>query len=300
MVNAVDLSQLTPPDIIETLDYEAILARKKAEFIAKYPEYTNVINLESEPAVKLLEDGAYQELLLRERYNQEARELLLATATGTNLDHIGITYYNGQQRLLVTAGDSEANPPTIDVFESDDEYRYRLSLQPEGYSVAGPRDAFIYHALTASGQVKDAAPVSPIGGSTDVYILSRTGNGVPDSALIETVQTALNDETIRPLSEEVIVKAATVVNYAIEIDLILYPGATSELAVNNALENLTKYKDNFHRLKADIDESAIKGQAYSSGIKKIVVNQPASDIECDETQAPYCTGITVNVLGVED
>lgn len=300
MVNAVDLSQLTPPDIIETLDYEAILARKKAEFIAKYPEYTNVINLESEPAVKLLEDGAYQELLLRERYNQEARELLLATATGTNLDHIGITYYNGEQRLLITAADEDAIPPTVDVYESDDEYRYRLSLQPESYSVAGPRDAFIYHALSASGEVKDAAPLSPQGGTTDVYILSRLGDGTPSSDLINTVSAALSDEKVRPLSEEVIVKAAIIVNYTIDIDIVLYPGAISEIAVTNAQEKLTKYTNDFHRLKADIEESAIKGQAYSSAIKKIIVNQPAANIACDETNAPFCTGITINIIGVED
>lgn len=299
MVNAVDLSQLTPPDIIETVDYEEILARKKAEFVAKYPEFANVIELESEPAVKILEAGAYQELLLRARYNQEARELLLATATGTNLDHIGITYYNSEQRLLVIAGDAEATPPTVDIFETDDEYRYRLSLQPESYSVAGPRDAFVYHALSASGEVKDAQPVSPQGGSTDVYVLSRLGNGAPSAELIDTVNAALNVEKVRPLSEEVIVKSATIVEYTIDVDIVLYPGATGEIAVNNAQEKLEKYTDDFHRLKADINEASIKGQVYSSGIKNIIVNSPAA-IECDETQAPYCTGITINIAGVDD
>lgn len=300
MVNAVDLSQLPPPDIIETLDYEAILADKKARFIAKYPQFAEVINLESEPALKILEDGAYQELILRARYNQEARELLLATATGSNLDHIGITYYNSQVRLLVTAGNALANPPTLDVFENDEEYRYRLSLQPEAYSVAGPRDAFVYHALTASGQVKDAAPVSPYGGTTIVYVLSRLGDGTPSVALLNTVQAALNGETIRPLSEEVLVQAASIQSYNINIGLVMYPGAISEISVNHAIAQLTQYVAYFHRLKGDINESAIKGKAYSAGVKRIVINAPLANIECDSSQAPYCTSIVVNVVGVED
>lgn len=300
MANAVDFNLLPTPSIIETVDFEAILAEKKARFIADYPEFAAVIELESEPAVKILQDGAYQEMLLRNRYNQEVRELLLATATGNNLDHIGITYYNGEQRLLVTAGDPDAIPPTLDVYETDNEYRYRLSLQPEGYSTAGPDGAYIYHALSASGQVKDAKPVSTVAaGTVDVYVLSRIGNGTADAALITAVDNALNDKMIRPLCDGVNVHAATIVNYQLDIELVLYPGAAAELAINNAESKLALFAEAMHRIGGDIDESAIKGVSYASSIKRIIINQPAANLYCNDTQAPYCTNINVSVAGVE-
>lgn len=300
MANAVDFNLLPTPSIIETVDFEAILAEKKARFIADYPEFAAVIELESEPAVKILQDGAYQEMLLRNRYNQEVRELLLATATGNNLDHIGITYYNGEQRLLVTAGDPDAIPPTEDIYETNDEYRYRLSLQPEGYSTAGPDGAYIYHALSASGQVKDAKPSSTVAaGQVDVYIISRTGDGTASAELINTVAVALNDKMIRPLCDEVNVHSATIVPYQLNVELVLYPGAAAELAINNAESKLALFANAMHRIGGDIDESAIKGVSYASTIKRISILEPAANIYCDDTQAPFCTGITVNVAGVE-
>lgn len=59
---AIDLSRLPPPDVIEALDYENILQAKKdrlAELLPKLDAF-----LESDPAIKLLEICAYDELLL--------------------------------------------------------------------------------------------------------------------------------------------------------------------------------------------------------------------------------------------
>ena len=38
MSELVDLSKLPAPDVLETLDYETLLAERKAQFIARYPE----------------------------------------------------------------------------------------------------------------------------------------------------------------------------------------------------------------------------------------------------------------------
>ena len=46
-----DLEQLPPPKIIEELDFDAILAAMKADFIARYPEYT--ADFASDPVAEL-------------------------------------------------------------------------------------------------------------------------------------------------------------------------------------------------------------------------------------------------------
>ena len=55
----IDLSQLPAPDVVETLDFETILAERKATLISLYPEdeqeaIARTLTLESEPLVKYL------------------------------------------------------------------------------------------------------------------------------------------------------------------------------------------------------------------------------------------------------
>lgn len=294
----VDLSLLPPPEVIETLNFETILANHVAELINRYPEIIDTIELESEPTRKLLEVSAYRELQLRARYNDEARALLLAYATDADLDHIGATYYQ-ESRLTITAANPSTTPPTSAVLETNNDYRYRLSLKPESYSVAGPRDAFKYHALSADGQVKDASVSSPVRGTTQVYVLSRTSSGVPAAGLLTTVSTALNSETIRPLSEDLIVSPASVVNYALDIDLIMFQGAAAEIALAAAQTAIATYTADNHRLGRDIIRSAIDAAAHQPGVKKVIINSPAADVVCNDAQAAWCTGIAVRVAGVE-
>lgn len=294
----VDLSSLPAPEVIEAIAFETILAELKADFLARYPDASDIIDLESEPVVKLLETIAYRELNLRARYNDEAAALLLAHATGANLDHIGITYYQ-EARLIVTPADNTAIPPIAAVMESDADYRNRLALKPESWSTAGPRDAFKFHAISASGQVKDASVTSPQGGTTQIYILTRTGSGIPDATLLATVSGAVNGETVRPLSEEVLVSAPTIVNYSLDIELTLFAGATTELAVSTVASALQTFAEASHRLDTDIIRSAIDAAAHVAGVKKVSIVSPAADVVCTAGQAPYCTGINVAVVAVE-
>lgn len=294
----VDLSQLGTPDVIEILNFEALLAELKTDLVARYPDIEGTIDLESEPALKLLEVAAYREMQLRARYNDEARALLLAFAVGSDLDHIGATYYQ-EERLVVTSEDTSTTPTTPAIMETDENYRYRLSLKPESYSVAGPRDAFKFHALSSDGQVKDASVTSPYGGTTKVYILARTGDGTAGPDLIAAVQAALEDETIRPLSEEVIVESGSVTGYNLDVGLILYPGASTELAIAAAKTALETYAAAHHKLGGDIIRSAIDAAAHNSGVKEVMIRSPAANVVCDVAHAPSCTAIAVTVDGIE-
>lgn len=295
---SVDLSLLPAPDVIESISFEILLAEYKSDLVARFPDIADTIDLESEPALKLLEVAAYRELQLRARYNDEALALLLAFATSADLDHIGATYYQ-EPRLLVTAANPATNPPTAAVWETDTDYRYRLSLKPESFSVAGPRDAFEFHALTADGQVKDASVTSPVRGTTEVFIISHSGDGTPSPELIATVDAALNVESIRPLSEDVIVSAGEIVAYTLDVDLVLFPGATGEVAEAAASSALAAYAANSHRLGTDIIRSAIDAAAHQPGVKEVVINSPAVNIACGNSQAPWCTSIVVQISGVE-
>lgn len=288
----VDLALLPPPEIIEPLSFEAILDEYVADLVARHPDIADTIDLESEPVRKLLEVGAYRELQLRARYNDEALALLLAFAVDGDLDHIGATYYQ-EARLVVTPEDNSTTPPTPAVMETNDAYRYRLSIKPESYSVAGPRDAYKFHALSADGQVKDASVTSPAPGTTEVFILSHTGPGVPDAPLQATVDAALSAETIRPHSEEVIVSPATIENYTLDIELVMFAGAAQEIAIVAAETALLAFAATSHKIGVDIIRSAIDAAAHQPGVKEVIIHAPAANIACSESQAPYCTGLNL-------
>ena len=112
---------------------------------------------EAEPVYAPLQVCAYRELQIRQRNNDSNRAVMLAYAVGADLDHLGALL--GVARLELDPGDSlRSIPPT---FESDVEFRRRIQLAPEGFSVAGPEGAYMFHALSADPDVLDASATSP-------------------------------------------------------------------------------------------------------------------------------------------
>jgi len=107
LFTSIDLSELPPPSIVEALDYEAILAATKNElqFIAPEIDVDNL--LESDPISKLLQVVAYREMHLRQRINESAQGVMLATATGPNLDNLAALV--NIKRLVIDPGDPDAS-----------------------------------------------------------------------------------------------------------------------------------------------------------------------------------------------
>lgn len=89
----IDLSQLPAPQIIEVPDFEALLAERKAAFVALYPAdeqdaVRRTLELESEPITKLLQENTYREILLLQRVNEAAQAVMVAYARGSDLDQL--------------------------------------------------------------------------------------------------------------------------------------------------------------------------------------------------------------------
>ena len=144
----VDLSALAVPQVLETVDYEDILARLKASVAEVYPPIAPVLELESETAVKVLQVCAVYIMLTRARVNDGARALILAYATGSDLDQIG-AMFGVERKLLTPETDTSAA-----VYEGDAEFRARIQLSFEGFSVAGPRGAYEFHALSSHADIR--------------------------------------------------------------------------------------------------------------------------------------------------
>ena len=120
-MTVIDLSALDPPDLVETLDFEEVYQRKLEHFKRIYPDWTAA--LESDPVVKLLELAAYEEIRFRARVNDAGRAVLLAYATGADLEHLAALW--NLKKEIVDPGDPEAHPPIPVTYERDERLRLR-------------------------------------------------------------------------------------------------------------------------------------------------------------------------------
>ena len=238
-MSMLDLSALPAPQVLETLDFEALYQGKLATF-RRYMGDNWTANLESDPVTKQLELSAYGDMLLRARVNDAAKALLLAHAQGTDLDQLAANV--NLQRLVIQAGDLQAVPPVAQVKEADDALRERVQLAYEGLTTAGPRNSYILHARNASARVADAEAESPSPACVTVTVMSLEGDGAAAPELLATVAAALNDEDVRPLGDRVTVNSAQILPY--RIDAVLHmkgPGPESDAALAEAERKLAAW-----------------------------------------------------------
>jgi phage-related baseplate assembly protein len=181
--------------------------------------------------------------------------------------------------------------------ETDDELRSRIILAPSQYSVAGPRDAYAFFAKSASPVIIDVAVSQLSPGTVGVYPL--VAGGVTPPEVLTLVETALNDDSIRPLTDTVVVDAPTVVDYDIEIDVTTYEGADVGVIEDAITEALTAYAETkATSMGQDVILSQIVTKAGAiTGVYKIEVTSPASDLVIAFNEVPIIGTITVNMVG---
>lgn len=292
----IDLSLLAPPNVVEALDFETILAAMLADLQARDPAYSALV--ESDPAYKILEVAAFRELLLRQRVNDAAKGVMLSLATGADLDQIGANF--GVQRLLITPADDTTIPPTAAVYETDADFRARIQLSPEGYTTAGSEGSYVFHGLSSDADVKDCQAVSPTPGEVTVYVLARDGNGAASAGLIAAVEAALNAERVRPMTDQVTVLSASIVNYTITAELVIYPGPDPIVVRDAAIAAVTAYAEAQRRIGYDVTISGIYAALHQPGVQRVNLTAPTANLTIGEGEASYCTAITVTVAGATD
>jgi phage-related baseplate assembly protein len=289
---AVDLSRLPAPEVIEALDYEAILAALMADLVARYPAFDALV--ESDPAHIVLQVAAYRELLLRQQFNDRVLQVFVAYSTGANLDQLGALF--GVSRLVI----AEATEDSPQLLETDDALRQRIVLAPESYSVAGPELGYVAHARQASGDVLHASATSPSPGEVIVAVLSRLGDGTASPELLAAVEARVNARSVRPLTDFVSVQSAEIIPFAISYQIWLFTGPDATLVLQEGRRRLDAYLEESRQLGRDITRSAILAALHVSGVQNVVLATPAADVVCTPLQAGHCTTISGTVAGISD
>ncbi|WP_422776123.1 baseplate J/gp47 family protein [Pseudomonas mediterranea] len=298
---AIDLSQLPAPQVVEQIDYEQILAERKAYAISLWPadqqaEIAARLNLESEPLTKLLQENAYREMIWRQRVNEASTANMLALARGNDLDNLAANY--NVRRLVIQAAKPSDMPPVSLLMESDDSLRERAQMAWEGLSTAGPRNSYIFHARSADGQVADATAESPLPAEAVVTVQSVLGDGTASPTLLAAVNAYLSDDERRPIGDRLTVQSAQIIRYQIRAKL--YPfttGPENELSLAAANTKLLQFVHQRRRLGLEVSESILHASLHVEGVRKVVLEDWV-DIVATKYQAPFCTSIEL-ALGVE-
>lgn len=272
MTGEIDLSRLPPPDVVEPLDYEGILADMTADFERRHPGFTAWV--ESDPGLKLLEAAAYRELLLRARINDAARAVMLATAAGADLENLAALF--GVARA---AG------------ETDDRLRRRTQLALEALTTAGSRKSYISHALSAHADVVDATAVSLNPGEVTVTVLGggEHGDGAAPAAIVDAVRDALSAAAVRPLTDTVTVQGAVIVPYRVTAALTIESGPDAAVVLAAARTAAAAYCRAVHGLGATVARSGLFRALHRDGVTSVALNAPAADVATTDAQAPWPT-----------
>ncbi len=185
--------------------------------------------------------------------------------------------------------------------ESLENFRERILIAPESFSVAGPKGAYIFLAKTASADIEDISVVSPEAGVVEIIPLLKNGE-IPTSELLNKVKDICSDEEKRPLTDNVKVSAPKSKEY--NINVLYYidkeettSGTEIQKNVDNAVDMFIKWQR--AKLGRDINPSKLISDIILAGAKRVEVTEPSFE-KLNYNQIAICKSINVVYGGLED
>ena len=320
-MTTINFSSIPAPEIIEELDFETILQAMIADLQERDPSYTEI--LESDPGVKILEVAAARELILRQRINDALRATLLRYSGGGDLENLAAFY--GVTRL-VDEPDEALRLRTIERIMGSSTaggrawYRYQaLSADDrvKDAAVSSPEPGQVQVAIlskegeqanTATGENLDQLGVAygvvrNQGESDEDYrervlavVLEGGGYGFASEELIEAVDTALQADDVRVLTDTLTVVGANIVSVNVTAQIYLYPETPEE--VFTGLEaRLRAAFEAQSGMGWDVTTSWLITQLHPPGVQRVVLTLPTANVVCSPIDAPSLGTVTLTLAG---
>jgi phage-related baseplate assembly protein len=143
--------------------------------------------------------------------------------------------------------------------------------------------------------MKDVAIASDKPGQVIVTILSHANHGVPDDNLLAVVTQRLNDKTVRPLTDQVIVQPAKIIHYPVIAKLFVNAGPDAEVVRQTAEQRLRDYTAARYRLGSNINLSGLYASLHPAGVERVHLEQPTGDQTIANNTAAYCEHIQIDI-----
>lgn len=323
-------NKLAKPEVVKVESFEVMLAGFKATVLAHIAksdpamaaQVAEALANEAELATKLIEASVVALQTHTRKYNERIEQMLAWWAEGSNLDakvaDLGI------ERQVLVSGDPSAFPPVPAQLEEDDRLRLRYYLAPHA-PAAGSRMHYRHEVLTLgdrarvdvqapeagkvvvtytlrpdgfAAQVKDGngLQVAPGTGEVRVTVLARAGDGSASPELLQAVRAHFARPDVAPATDLVTVQGAEILPYQIKAKAWVNSGPDSTLTIAEAERQLQVYASETHQLGGRVDRSWIDYALHSAGAVRLEVIEPLVSVVGGAHQAPYCTGIELEVL----
>lgn len=259
-----ELAALARPAILEELSADAIFAARRDELVTRLQaagiDYSTEM-IETDPAMILLQEAAFEETILRARANDVARARYLYFARGTEVDHLGAFYD------LVRLPD-----------EPDARFKLRIRLAIQGRSTGGTEPGYRGAALGASLRVADARVYrdgrAPI---VHVAVFATDNNGVADTALLNLVRSELEKPAFQVINDTIDVRAAVVTLVPVTADIWLLPDADLGL-VATLQAGLAPAWATASGLGRDLTRAWLASALMAAGVANLQIVAPAADV----------------------
>jgi len=180
--------------------------------------------------------------------------------------------------------------------QTDDEYRLQVVAAPDGFTIAGPRTAYEWHAIQASALVLDASCLgpddtdtrAPSAGEVSVYCLIDSSDPVVIAAALVVVEAALSEDTIRPITDYVTAYEAVEVSYTVDASYWIHQSeAANVAAIQTAVEAAQDAYCDWQEaaLGRDVDPTELIARLYAAGAVRVTVTDPTFQAIQDSERA---------------
>ena len=169
--------------------------------------------------------------------------------------------------------------------QTDDEYRLQVVAAPDGFTIAGPRTAYEWHAIQSSVLILDASALgpddtdsrAPSAGEVAVYLLIDSTDPVVIAATLATALAALSEDTVRPITDYVTTYQAVEVPYTVEVSYYVHQSeaanvAAIQVAVEAAQDAYCDWQE--AALGRDVDPTELIARLHAAGAGRVTVTEP--------------------------
>jgi len=159
--------------------------------------------------------------------------------------------------------------------QNDDDYTRAIYNAPAAYSVAGPTEAYEYHARQSRADIEEVRAYTPQPGHVNV-VFTLNGGVLPGEADCADMAAYLSEDTIRPLTDNVHAMAPHTLRYNISMTYYIESGNAAQAvaiqaAVNAAVQAYIVWQ---RRIGRDITPSKLIQLVMAAGAKRVSVLAP--------------------------
>jgi phage-related baseplate assembly protein len=182
--------------------------------------------------------------------------------------------------------------------EDDEHYRQRILEAPSRFSVAGPAGAYRALAFATHPDILDVTVEEARPGVVAVYVL--LASGLPSADLLAQIQSALSQETVRPLCDTVEVLPPVQAPFAIQANLTILASADATTTLAAAQAAAEAYRqDRQAGLGRDLVDSQLIKILSVDGVYQVQLSGWTNQV-LGPSQWACCTGISLTITGVAD